>query len=121
MVLFHMSLKRHFIIEGFLALLTLNLILAVPFLVCIECVLPQESGTTDPTIELLLGFMLFLVVGQVALGREGTTTALELTAEGLFACVDAHVGLQVSILGEGLLAHLAFERLFACVGSLMDF
>ena len=65
--------------------------------------------------------MLLLVVRQVALGRKGTTTALELTPERLLASVDTHVGLQVSILGEGLLAHLAFERLFACVGSLMDF
>jgi hypothetical protein len=58
-----------------------------------------------------------LVIGQVALGREGHVAVSEVTLEWLLPIVNSHVSEQVALLSEGFLAslHLAYERALSCL------
>lgn len=57
----------------------------------------------------------------MALGGKRLAAPLKLAHIGLQPCVNSHVGLQVAVLGEPLVANGAFEWLFICMSPNMDF
>jgi hypothetical protein len=57
------------------------------------------------------------VVSQVALGGEGPPTLFVFASKWLFTRVDTDVGLEIPILREAFVTHLALERLLARMRS----
>lgn len=107
------------------ALVTLEALLSmvaalVPFHVELERALAHEGLHAHFTLERPRVGVLSLVVDQVALSRKALSTAFELTAEWLLARVDAHMSLEVSVLGETGATDLALEGFLASVRSLVD-